>query len=175
MTSRHSWRKATIPAVLPTLKEQDAISFLNTHFNNSHTWSERSQLLEKVTTPKPTSDTERVFTFAIPYSRALETTNIARAIHEHENMLPPHLTDGEHLVAWKAASRLGSTITTYRYTSLDLHMANTPSYFCFRRRRRNTSGCGGGVLVVYCSMLDGYATDHPPIFTLNLENYHSKY
>jgi hypothetical protein len=27
-----------------------------------------------------------------------------------------HLTDGEHLVAWKAASRLGSTVTTYRFT-----------------------------------------------------------
>jgi hypothetical protein len=35
---------------------------------------------------------------------------------EHEDILPPHLTDGEHLVAWKAASRLGSTVTTYRYT-----------------------------------------------------------
>ena len=93
-----------------------ATSFLNTHFSKSHTWSERPQLLNKVTAPKPASDTERVFTFAVPYSRALETTNIARAIHEHEDMLPPHLTDGEHLVAWKAASRLGSTVTTYRYT-----------------------------------------------------------
>jgi hypothetical protein len=93
-----------------------AASFLNTHFSKSHTWSERPQLLNKVTAPKPASGTERVFTFAVPYSRALETTNIARAIHEHEDILPPHLTDGEHLVAWKAASRLGSTVTTYRYT-----------------------------------------------------------
>jgi hypothetical protein len=93
-----------------------AASFLNTHFNKSHNWSERPQLLNKVTTPKPTSDTERVFTLAVPYSRALETTNIARAIHAHETMLPSHLTDGEHIVAWKAASRLGSTVTTYRYT-----------------------------------------------------------
>ena len=63
------------------------------------------------------SSADRVHVLALPYSRVLETTQVAHAIHEHETLLPPHLTEGRHLVAWKAASRIGDSLTTYRLTN----------------------------------------------------------
>jgi hypothetical protein len=65
------------------------------------------------------SPQDRVHVLALPYSRVLETTQIAHAIHEHDKLLPPHLTEGRHLVAWKAASRIGDSLTTYRLTNDD--------------------------------------------------------
>ena len=93
--------------------------FLDLHFSTAPNWSLRQQLLLKNSTLQHDigSSADRVHVLALPYSRVLETTQVAHAIHEHETLLPPHLTEGRHLVAWKAASRIGDSLTTYRLTN----------------------------------------------------------
>eukprot|EP01047_Picozoa_sp_COSAG01_P039575 COSAG01_NODE_3279_length_6310_cov_7.179462_1_plen_187_part_00 len=95
--------------------------FLDLHFSTAPNWSSRQQLLLKNSALQQDtgSPSDRVHVLALPYSRVLETTQVAHAIHEHATLLPPHLTEGRHLVAWKAASRIGDSLTTYRLTNDD--------------------------------------------------------
>jgi hypothetical protein len=95
--------------------------FLDLHFSTAPNWSSRQRLLLKNSALQPDtgSPPDRVHVLALPYSRVLETTQVAHVIHEHATLLPPHLTEGRHLVAWKAASRIGDSLTTYRLTNDD--------------------------------------------------------
>ena len=59
----------------------------------------------------------RLRALAMPYSRELERTNLARVLHAHGALLPSHLVGDKSLVAWCAAPRLAAALIQYRYTS----------------------------------------------------------
>ena len=59
----------------------------------------------------------RLRALAMPYSRELERTNLARVLRAHGALLPSHLVGDKSLVAWCAAPRLAAALIQYRYTS----------------------------------------------------------
>ena len=96
------------------------LAFLGPVFANAATYDRRAALL-----PEPVKATPaRAHVLVLTFSRAFERLRIARTLHEHLHLLPPHVRDCKTIVAWRLPRKLGGLLATFRYPRLTPRIQN---------------------------------------------------